>query len=56
MKRITPWSTLLETSSAVDEGAWAQLRSNQWEARSAFVAQVRRSLGLNQGAPIGHQA
>lgn len=46
----------LETSSAVDEGAFAQLRSKQWEARSAFVAQVRRSLGLSQGAPIGHQA
>ena len=37
-----------------DEDIWAQLRTMQWEARSAFVDQVRRSLGLGPAAPIGH--
>lgn len=37
------------------EEIWAQLRTMQWDARSAFVDQVRRSLGLDPAAPIGHQ-
>ena len=38
-----------------DEDNWSQLRTMQWEARSAFVDQVRRSLRRGPTAPIGHK-
>jgi hypothetical protein len=45
----------LDRCDVPDEDAWAQLRATQWEARSAFVDPVRRSIGLGPGAPIGHK-
>lgn len=42
-------------SDVPGEDIWGQLRTTQWEARSAFVDHVRRSLGLGPSAPIGHQ-
>lgn len=44
----------LDGFAAPDEDTWARLRTMQWQARSAFVDQVRRSLGLGQAAPISH--
>jgi hypothetical protein len=46
----------LDGPDVPDEDNWRQLRMMQWTARSAFVDQVRRSLGLGPSAPIGHKA
>jgi len=40
----------LDESGLPAEDAWKQLRTMQWSARSAFVDQARRSLGLAPGA------
>ena len=46
----------LDGSDVPGDDIWTQLRTMQWEARSAFVDQVRRSLRLGPSAPIGHKA
>jgi hypothetical protein len=40
---------------ATADDAWNQSRDEQWSARSTFVDQARRSLGLSLGTPIGHR-
>jgi hypothetical protein len=45
----------LDGSDIPREEIWAQLRTMQWDERSAFVDQVRRLLGLDPAAPIGHE-
>jgi hypothetical protein len=49
-------TAVLDATDIPDADTWAELRAQQWDARSAFVNQVRRSLGLGASAPIGHQS